>query len=390
MDGGGLKVVLRHDAGVATNPGPGGIGWVVERDGVVLAEGYDSLLQATNNEAEYQGLIRGLTECLALGATIVEVKADSRLVVMQIRGEWRIKEHRLVPFADEARRLIGRFQEFSIEWVPREQNTRADALATRGVMRARAENGFGGRLRTAVLGSGGGIPSRERETACLLVREGERALLLDAGSGLGRLRDDPGLLQGIDRVDVVLTHFHFDHVVGLPVLQWLPVEAAIWAPGRWLYERPSADILAPLRRPPISPGDVTSAPVFELREGVQEIGGFSVRAGAQPRHWAPSAGLRVGDDLAYITDTPFEGSSIELAQGVRTLFHEAWSSSASPSSHEGDSTAADAARVAAEAGVERLILVHLNPDLADHAPLLVDARRGFANVGLGVDGGVYG
>ena len=92
-------------------------------------------------------------------------------------------------------------------------------------------------MRTAILGSGGGIPSSERETACLLVREGDRALLLDAGSGMGRLREDAALLQGIDRVDVVLTHFHFDHICGLPVLQWLPVEAAIWAPGRWLYDR---------------------------------------------------------------------------------------------------------------------------------------------------------
>jgi ribonuclease BN (tRNA processing enzyme) len=245
-------------------------------------------------------------------------------------------------------------------------------------------------LRTAILGSGGGIPSSERETACLLVREGDRALLLDAGSGLGRLRDDPALLQGIDRVDVVLTHFHFDHICGLPVLQWLPVEAAIWAPGRWLYDRPSAEILDPLRQPPVSPGDVTSTPVFELREGVQEIGGFAVRASAQPRHCAPSAGLRVGDDLAYVTDTPFEPSSIELAHGVRMLFHEAWSSSGAPSDQEGDSTAADAARVAAEAGVERLILVHLNPDLADHSALVHDARPNFANVGLGEDCGLYG
>ena len=385
-----MKVVLRHDAGVATNPGPGGIGWVIERDGTVLAEGYVSLLRATNNEAEYQGLIRGLTECLVLGATVVDVKADSRLVVMQIRGEWRIKEQRLIPFADEVRRLIARFERFSIEWVPREENRRADALATQGVTRAKAECALDGRLRSTILGCGGGIPSSARETACLLVREGDRALLLDAGSGVGRLRDDPRPLQGIDHIDVVLTHFHFDHVCGLLVLSWLPVEATIWAPGRWLYDRPSADILAPLRRPPISPDDVTSTPVNELREGVQEIGGFSVWASAQPRHSAPSAGLRVGGDLAYITDTPFELSSIELARGVRTLFHEAWSSSEAPSAEEGDSTAADAARVAAEAGVERLILVHLDPDLADHSVLVDDARRNFANVALGEDGALYG
>jgi len=131
-----MKVILRHDAGVATNHGPGGIGWVIERDGTVLAEGSDSLFGVTNNEAEYHGLIRGLTECLLVGATTVEAKADSRLVVMQVRGEWRIKEQRLVPLVDEARRLIGRLERFSIEWVPRRQNMHADALATLGVLRA--------------------------------------------------------------------------------------------------------------------------------------------------------------------------------------------------------------------------------------------------------------
>ncbi len=83
-----MKVILRHDAGVATNHGPGGIGWVIEHDGSVLTEGHDSLLGVTNNEAEYHGLIRGLTECLLVGATIVDATADSRLVVMQVRGEW--------------------------------------------------------------------------------------------------------------------------------------------------------------------------------------------------------------------------------------------------------------------------------------------------------------
>ncbi len=136
-----MKVVLRHDAGVATNPGPGGIGWVIERDGSVLAEGYDSLLRVTDNEAEYHALIRGLTECLLVKAAIVEAKADSRVVVMQMRGEWRIKEQRLIPLADEARRLSERLTRFSIEWVPRKQNMHADALATLGMLQAKRRSG---------------------------------------------------------------------------------------------------------------------------------------------------------------------------------------------------------------------------------------------------------
>jgi len=241
-------------------------------------------------------------------------------------------------------------------------------------------------MQITILGSGGGAPSDLRETASLLIREDDRALLLDAGTGARRLVTDSRHLAGVGHLDVVLTHFHLDHVCGLPYLRMLDVTATIWAPGEWLYGTASADVLAPLRRPPIAPEDVSQLyPVHELRAGRQEIGGFEVRASAQPRHWAPTAGLRVGDRLALITDTAYEPASARLADGVEHLLHEAWSSSASPRYPECDATSADAARVATEAGAGDLTLIHLDPALADHAPLLADAESGFARVQLGRD-----
>ena len=189
----------------------------------------------------------------------------------------------------------------------------------------------------------------------------------------------------------MLTHFHLDHVCGLPYLASLPVAATLWAPGAWLYDRASAEILAPLRRPPIAPTDVTDAyEVRELRPGGQEIGGFAVRASEQPRHWSPTAGLRIGDDLALVTDTPYEPASARLAEGVRFLLHEAWSSSTAPLYADRDATAADAARVAHEAGVGSLVLVHLNPALPDLSILVDDAAARFARVRLGEDEALLG
>jgi ribonuclease BN (tRNA processing enzyme) len=241
-------------------------------------------------------------------------------------------------------------------------------------------------VRITILGSGGGAPSDLRETASLLIREDDRALLLDAGTGVRRLVTDSGYLDGVAHLDVVLTHFHLDHVCGLAYLRMLETTAAIWAPGEWLYDTASAVILAPLRRPPIAPTDVSEIyAVHELRAGAQEIGGFAVRASAQPRHWAPTAGLRVGDRLALITDTAYEPASAHLADGVEFLLHEAWSSSGSPRHPECDATSADAARVARDAGVERLTLIHLDPAVPDHAPLLADAKAGFSRVQLGRD-----
>jgi len=242
-------------------------------------------------------------------------------------------------------------------------------------------------VHVSILGSGGGAPSGSHETACVLIRDRERALLLDIGTGARRLLADPALLEGVGELHVVLTHFHFDHVCGLPYLPMLGTRAAIWAPGSWLYQTDSAAILEALRRPPIAPDDVTAIyPVHELHAGSQPIGGFEVRASPQLRHWAPSAGLRVGDQVALVTDTPYEASSAQLAEGVTHLLHEAWSSSRDPIYPHWDATAADAARVAREAGAADLTLVHLNPALADLSPLLDDAAATFDRVALGEDG----
>jgi ribonuclease BN (tRNA processing enzyme) len=240
-----------------------------------------------------------------------------------------------------------------------------------------------------LLGSGGFAPSAVRETACALVRDGTRALLLDAGTGVRRLLTDPAHLDGLAHVDVVLTHFHLDHVCGLPYLSALPLTVTVWGPGEWLYGTASAEILAPLRRPPLAPTDVTAAyGVRELGPGAQSIGGFTIRASEQPRHWSPSAGLRVDDELALVTDTPYEPASARLAEGVRLLLHEAWSTSTAPRYPDRDATAADAARVAHESGAGSLTLIHVDPALPDPSILVADAARTFERVALGEDGRV--
>jgi ribonuclease BN (tRNA processing enzyme) len=238
-----------------------------------------------------------------------------------------------------------------------------------------------------ILGSGGWMPSEQRETACVLLRDGADALVLDAGSGLRRLVGEPALLDGAQRLDIVLTHFHLDHVCGLGYVPALALRPTIWAPGRWLYDRRSADILAPLRATPISPFDEERlGAIRELEPGEQAIGAFTVAVRAQPRHWDPTAGLRVGDALALVTDTAYDPESGPFALGVAHLLHGAWSTTASPASTEGDATAAQAGRVAAEAGARRLTLIHLRPPAPDEDALLADARDEFPAAEIGRDG----
>ncbi|GIE30040.1 bifunctional RNase H/acid phosphatase [Actinoplanes italicus] len=130
-----LRVVVEADGGSRGNPGPAGFGAVVRdaESGEVLAERFASLGVATNNVAEYSGLIAGLQAAAELNADRVVVKMDSKLVVEQMSGRWQIKNAGLRPLAAEAAALVGKFAGVTFEWIPRERNKAADALANRAM-----------------------------------------------------------------------------------------------------------------------------------------------------------------------------------------------------------------------------------------------------------------
>jgi broad specificity phosphatase PhoE/ribonuclease HI len=130
-----LHVVVEADGGSRGNPGPAGYGAVVieAATGQVLLERYASLGITTNNVAEYTGLIAGLRAALELNATQVDVRMDSKLVVEQMSGRWQIKNPGLRPLAAEAATLVTRFAAVTFEWIPRERNKAADALANRAM-----------------------------------------------------------------------------------------------------------------------------------------------------------------------------------------------------------------------------------------------------------------
>jgi probable phosphoglycerate mutase len=129
-----VKVIVEADGGARGNPGPAGYGAVVRSpDGEVLAEAAAALGVTTNNVAEYSGLIAGLKAAADLGADEVDVRMDSKLVVEQMSGRWKIKHAGLRPLAAEAAQLVQRFSAVRFEWVPRELNAHADRLANQAM-----------------------------------------------------------------------------------------------------------------------------------------------------------------------------------------------------------------------------------------------------------------
>ena len=127
----GRSVVVEADGGSRGNPGPAGFGAVVREPstGAVLAQRSEAIGVATNNVAEYRGLIAGLTAARELGASDVAVRMDSKLVVEQMSGRWQVKHPDLRTLAREAAALRAGFQTISFEWIPRELNKDADRLA---------------------------------------------------------------------------------------------------------------------------------------------------------------------------------------------------------------------------------------------------------------------
>ena len=126
-----MKLSMYCDGGSRGNPGVAGSGSVVyDADGETLAEiAYVVGKKSTNNVAEYYGLVRGLEACQQVGATRVDVFMDSKLVVEQMTGRWKIKHPDMQKLAREARDLASSFEEVTYTWVPRAKNKKADELS---------------------------------------------------------------------------------------------------------------------------------------------------------------------------------------------------------------------------------------------------------------------
>jgi ribonuclease HI len=127
------------DGGARGNPGPAGYGVRIEHpDGTLIEELYGALGITTNNVAEYNGLLAALKWAVDHGHQQVHVRADSELLVKQMRGEYRVKHPGLQPLAARARLLIGQLDDVTFQHVRRDQNKEADRLSNLGMDEAEA------------------------------------------------------------------------------------------------------------------------------------------------------------------------------------------------------------------------------------------------------------
>lgn len=221
-----MKVQIEADGGSRGNPGPAGYGSVVftADHGAVLAEAKQAIGRATNNVAEYRGLIAGLEEAASIGATEVAVSMDSKLVVEQMSGNWKVKHPDLIELNRQAQALAATFDRISYRWIPRAKNSHADRLANEAMDAAgeletsatgQAEPASAAETSTEVrTNPAGWTGARGEPTRLLLLRHGQTELSVErrySGRGnpalteLGRRQADAaatylGQRGGIDAV----------------------------------------------------------------------------------------------------------------------------------------------------------------------------------------------
>ena len=260
-------------------------------------------------------------------------------------------------------------------------------------------------MDVTLLGTLGWMPRGARETTCFAVRTGPVLLLFDAGTGLRRLLDPEhaGLLDGAGEVHLFLSHYHLDHVCGLAYLSGVLAgrDVVIHPPIEELTGVDPLAAVSELVRRPYNPVDLADMKLVRVQPASREneVAGHTVRLRAQ-NHSDTSVSFRLDDELVIATDTSPDRDAIAYAEGAGLWLHEAWYWAGDPAlaavpaqlrpGYAAHSEATAVAGLAAQAGVGRLILVHLNPLAGEdsYLPMRDAARTLFPRTDVVKDGTV--
>jgi phosphoribosyl 1,2-cyclic phosphate phosphodiesterase len=411
-------LIGRTDGACRGNPGPASIGvalYDASRDGADHPSAQpDATISAaigttTNNVAEWKAVISAIELAAELGASELQLFLDSKLVVEQLNGRWRVRDAKLAPLCDEARARLTRFSVWSAAHVPREENHQADALANEGLDRAlrggpawvvrrpddlarargtslqgdRAsdDSGSSGSATTLTLlgtGASRGVPrvgcrcevciskdvrnQRLRSSLLMEWRDAatatSRAVIIDPGMDLRQ----QAMRSGITRLDgALITHIHVDHTGGIDELRaYTDAQEEVLDVGagpetctellrRWEYAFDGRT----------APGH--GIPSLRLMEAVPhvQLGGRAFEAIPLIHGRRPAHGWRSGG-VAYLTDvSAVSPTSRERLLGLDTLIVSALRDLPHPT-HQ---TVEEALALIAALGPRLAILTHLDHDL---------------------------
>jgi ribonuclease BN (tRNA processing enzyme) len=263
--------------------------------------------------------------------------------------------------------------------------------------------------RFIMLGSGGWIPTPERETTCALFSTADALFIFDAGTGIARLLEERFReeVEADREVHLLLSHYHLDHVIGLMYIPGLfrGRTVHLHGPSAGIAGSDPVEVISSLIRKPFNPQALKDMPVDvrvgAVDEGGQEIGGLPVTVRKQI-HADPSVAYRIADKVVFATDTTLDQDTAAFSRGAAVLVHEAWidgveeedpaTEHIAREAYIAHTSSRQAARLAGEAGVDELVLCHLNPlrSISYHEQMLESARKIFPRTRIMADGETLG
>jgi len=255
----------------------------------------------------------------------------------------------------------------------------------------------------------GWIPTGDRHTCCYCLEYDNTLIIFDAGTGIARFDEPWGreVLKHYDKILLLLSHYHMDHVAGLIYLPFFFKDKAVHiaGPGKSIYGSSVKDILSGLITPPYFGRPLPDFPMdlefHDLGTGSAAIEGIAIDTILQ-EHSDPSIGIKIDNSVCYLTDTACNRDTVDFAANCQLLLHETWfdmkdytaflqQSKASPDALKPLETHSPVNRVAGaarDASVDSLLLVHLNPRYDENrlTAMAHDARTIFPNSHLAIDG----
>jgi len=218
-------------------------------------------------------------------------------------------------------------------------------------------------MKITVLGSGGWIPTQKRETCSYMVEVDNNLIILDAGTGISRLKSYQDILKTYKTINIILSHYHLDHIIGL---SFLPLWSSnhninIWAPGKRYYKQSSKKILKNFTSFPYFSKSIDmfspEVNIYEYDEKGFNIGKTKIMINLQ-KHSAPSFGITIGKFLHYATDTEVLKSTFNIANNVKILLHECWEIEDNKSNH---SSLEQIIKMSKKCKNTKIGLIHINP-----------------------------
>ncbi|MFD4557227.1 bifunctional RNase H/acid phosphatase [Streptomyces sp. NPDC058469] len=319
------EFIVEADGGSRGNPGPAGYGSVVidATTGETLAEAAEYIGVATNNVAEYRGLLAGLRTAHALDPSAhIHVRMDSKLVVEQMSGRWKIKHPDMKPLAAEAGAVFPPDQ-VTYEWIPREKNKHADRLANEAMDAGKRGEQWSASESTAeLLSTGSAEAFRGRGTHAEPSDAGSGEALKGRGAVTSaappRGRDQPPLTRTVTTTEKSTADARAARNVATPTSGWAPADMG--APATFVLLRHGETPLTPQKR--FSGSGGTNPSLSNVGRDQAERAATALAARGTIQHIIASPLTRTRETAAAVAERL--GLDVTIEEGLRETDFGAW------------------------------------------------------------------